>query len=239
MAEAERQRQQDRLRHFVEHEMGAKALLEAGRWAEAHSRLGQALQALGDEECDLRLTTSVSTVSGIPTPGKHLVIVDLVDHVLHFRIFDGGGKVVVDTDEKKLTEQARQIEDLRKQLESLWPPHELTKSEKVLGIAAVTAIVGPDLLRRRARLERQYDQVGRVERFHRRAFEFYSRAGEESYNEAYEACRDALDALDVFARSAGGNTCRFRISPASRRSGSSGRPTASLSCSAASASIPD
>ena len=80
--------------------------------------------------CDLRLMSSVTDVSGIPTAGKSLIIVAAVDHVLHFRIFDGDGKVVVDTDEKRLTEQARQIEDLRKQLESLWPPHELTKSEK-------------------------------------------------------------------------------------------------------------
>ena len=65
-----------------------------------------------------------------------------VDHVLHFRIFDGDGKMVVDTDEKRLTEQARQIEDLRKQLESLWPPHELTRSEKGRVITAVTSIVG-------------------------------------------------------------------------------------------------
>ena len=86
--------------------------------------------------------SSVNDVSGIPTAGKSLIIVAVVDHVLHFRIFDGDGKVVVDTDEKRLTEQARQIEDLRKQLESLWPPHELTGSEKVRVIAAVTSIVG-------------------------------------------------------------------------------------------------
>ncbi len=104
-----RQFEEDRHRHLVEHEEAAKALLAAGRWAEAHGRLGQALQSLRGED-------------------------------------------------------------------------------------------SPDLLRRRAELERQYDRVGRVERFHRRALEFYSRAGEESYDEAYEACRDALDALEVFKR---------------------------------------
>ena len=86
--------------------------------------------------------SSVNDVSGIPTAGKSLIIVAVVDHVLHFRIFDGDGKVVVDTDEKKLTEQARPIEDLRKQLESLWPPHKLTNNETVGVIAAVTSIVG-------------------------------------------------------------------------------------------------
>ncbi len=91
---------------------------------------------------DLRLMSSLKDVSGIPTEGKNLNIVAAVNNVLHFRIFDGDGEVVVDTDEKRLTEQARQIEDLRKQLESLWPPHELTRSDKDRVITAVTSIVG-------------------------------------------------------------------------------------------------
>ena len=91
---------------------------------------------------DLRLMSSLNDVSGIPTKGKDLIIVAAVNNVLHFRIFDGDGKVVVDTDEKRLTEQARRIEDLRKQLESLWPPHELTRSDKSRVITAVTSIVG-------------------------------------------------------------------------------------------------
>ena len=92
---------------------------------------------------DLRLMWSVKDVSGIPTVGKNLILVVAVDtrgskwslvtrllglpldQVLHFRIFDGDGKMVVDTDEQRLTGQAGQIEDLREQLQSLWPPHEL------------------------------------------------------------------------------------------------------------------
>ena len=73
---------------------------------------------------------SLNDVSAIPTEGKDLIIVAEVNNVLHFRIFDGNGKRVVDTDEQRLTEQARQIKDLRKQLASLWPPHELTRSDK-------------------------------------------------------------------------------------------------------------
>jgi len=91
---------------------------------------------------DLRLMSPVNDVSGIPTAGKNLTIVAVVDNVLHFRIFDRDGKVVVDTDEKKLTEHAQQIEDLRKQVESLRPPHELTRVEAVGVIAAATSIVG-------------------------------------------------------------------------------------------------
>lgn len=89
---------------------------------------------------DLRLMSSLNDVSDIPTEGKNLIIVAAVNNVLHFRIFDDG-KVVVNTDEKRLTEQARQIEDLRKQLESLWPPHELTRCDKGRVITAVTSIV--------------------------------------------------------------------------------------------------
>ncbi|MBV8266649.1 MAG: tetratricopeptide repeat protein [Planctomycetaceae bacterium] len=91
---------------------------------------------------DLRLMSSLNDVSGIPTAGKNLIIVAAVDNVLHFRIFDGDGKVVVDTDEKRLTEQARQIEALRMQLESLRPPNELSRSDKGPVITAITSIVG-------------------------------------------------------------------------------------------------
>jgi hypothetical protein len=90
---------------------------------------------------DLRLMSSLNDVSAIPTEGKDLIIVAEVNNVLRFRIFDGDGKVAADTDEQRLTEQARQIEGLREQLESLWPPHELTRSESGRVITAVTSIV--------------------------------------------------------------------------------------------------
>ena len=93
---------------------------------ESNTVFGQAVQKFDK----LRLMSSLNDVSGIPTEGKNLIIVAAVNSVLHFRIFDGDGKVIVDTDERKLTEQAGEIEDLRKQLESLWPPHELTSSEE-------------------------------------------------------------------------------------------------------------
>jgi hypothetical protein len=90
---------------------------------------------------DLRLMSSLNDESAIPTEGKNLIIVAEVNNVLHFRIFDGDGKVVVDTDEKRLTEQAPQIKDLRKQLESLWPLHDLAQSDKDRVTTAVTSIV--------------------------------------------------------------------------------------------------
>jgi hypothetical protein len=101
------------------------------------------VSGLPHEGFDLRLMSSLNDVSGIPIEGKGLIIVAVVNHVLHFRIFDSDGRMVVDTDEQRLTELAQQIEDLRKQLEDLWPPHQLTTSEKGQVTTAVTSIVGP------------------------------------------------------------------------------------------------
>jgi len=86
--------------------------------------------------------SSVNDVTDIPTAGKSLVIVAAVNNVLHFRIFDFTGRVIEDTDETKLGRQAQQIENLRKQLDSLWLSHELAKSEKERVIATVTSIIG-------------------------------------------------------------------------------------------------
>jgi hypothetical protein len=108
----------------------------------------------GAQVYDLRLMSSVKDVSALPKAGKRLVIVaavdlapplrifDDVDRALHFRIFDTVGKMVVDTDETKPTAQAQRIENLRGELETLWPPHKLTTSEKDRVIDAVTSIVG-------------------------------------------------------------------------------------------------
>jgi hypothetical protein len=100
---------------------------------------------------DLRLMSSLKDVSGIPRKGKDLIIVAVVNNVLHFLILDGDGKVVVDTDEQRLPEQARQTENLRKRLASLWPPHELTGSDKGRLTAAVTSILGHTTQRLRLR----------------------------------------------------------------------------------------
>jgi hypothetical protein len=91
---------------------------------------------------NLRLMSSLDEVNGIPTEGKNLIIVAAVNNVLHFRIFDADGNVAVDLDERKLVEQTPQIEALRKQLEGLWPPHELTRNEKGRVVTAVTSISG-------------------------------------------------------------------------------------------------
>ena len=85
---------------------------------------------------------SLNDAGTLPKEGKELIVVAAVNDVLHFRIFDPDGKVVVDTDETQLTERAQQIDGLRKQLMSLWPPRKLTRTDKDKVIAAVTSIVG-------------------------------------------------------------------------------------------------
>jgi formate dehydrogenase beta subunit len=97
---------------------------------------------IGESAFDVRLQPSVKDASNIRSEGTNLIVLARVDEVLHFRIFDGDGTMVVDIDEKGLPEYAQAIEDLRKRLESLWPPHELVRGEKARVIAAVKSIVG-------------------------------------------------------------------------------------------------
>jgi RND family efflux transporter MFP subunit len=89
---------------------------------------------------DLLLVPAQSDVSGLPTEGKSLIVVANVDQSLHFRIFDTDSKMVLDTDEKTLKERARQVEELKGELESLWPPHELSPSEKSRVVTSVTLL---------------------------------------------------------------------------------------------------
>ncbi len=90
-------------------------------------------------EYDVRLIPAAKDVRDIPTGLKGLIIVATVDNVLHFRIFDRDGKLVVETNEKSLPEQARQIDELRKQLE-FWR-HRPETIDNGSVICAVTSIV--------------------------------------------------------------------------------------------------
>lgn len=91
---------------------------------------------------DLRLMSALYDVSDIPTAGENVIVVAAVNHVLHFRIFDGDRERVVDTDEKSLTGQTQQIENLRKQLVRLWPLHDLTTKDYRRIVSAVTSLAG-------------------------------------------------------------------------------------------------
>jgi HEAT repeat protein len=81
--------------------------------------------------------------SAVPTSGVSLVIVGSDRNgVLHFRIFGPAGRRVTDTDETKLTAQVGAISALKKQLQTLSPPHALSLAEKTQVITAVTSIAG-------------------------------------------------------------------------------------------------
>ncbi len=81
--------------------------------------------------------------SGVPISGNKLVIVGIDDQgLLHIRIFDAGGKSVMDTNETKLSDaQVVAILTLKRQLQGLSAPQVLTGGEKARVIRKVTSIV--------------------------------------------------------------------------------------------------
>jgi hypothetical protein len=102
------------------------------------------------ERFDLRLI-SWGNGSRVPTSGNKLVVIGIDNNdLLHIRIFDAGGKRVMDTDETKLSSaQAVAISTLKHELPGLLPPHELTGAKKARVIRKVRSIVGLEDARRR------------------------------------------------------------------------------------------
>jgi hypothetical protein len=124
----------------------SKTVFDAAKARTLLDRLSDVALVPIPDDCGIRLMSSLKDVGDIPKEGRNVIILASVDQVLHFRIFDGEGKIVADTDEPRLVEQrlpekARRIEDLKKQLKDLWPPHELTKDEKDLVITSVISII--------------------------------------------------------------------------------------------------
>ena len=104
--------------------------------------LNLAFKNINNNGYDLRLISSANDVSSMPRERKNLIVVAAVKQVLHIRVFDNSGELVIDIDEEDVTGKVRQMEDFRKQLVSLWPPHEITGSEKNRLVTAVTSIIG-------------------------------------------------------------------------------------------------
>jgi hypothetical protein len=113
-----------------------------GGQAAADHHAGIRPSQLFQERFDLRVM-SWGKGSGVPTSGNKLVIVGIDNHgLLHIRIFDAGGKSVMDTDETKLSDaQVVAILTLKRQLQGLSAPHVLTGGEKARVIRKVTSIV--------------------------------------------------------------------------------------------------
>jgi multidrug efflux pump subunit AcrB len=93
------------------------------------------------EETDFRVLTSLNGVNSIPTTGNNQVLVAVVNDVLHFRAFDASGKMIVDTDEKKLEAESRPVLAFKKKNEGWWAPRELTDAEKVQAIDTIMPVV--------------------------------------------------------------------------------------------------
>jgi WD40 repeat protein len=91
---------------------------------------------------DARLTGPISDLGGMPPRGANLVDVADVDGVLHIRVYDINGELLVDRDETQLPEKAGPLALLRAQLDGLWPPHVLTRLESRRVLAAAAPVVG-------------------------------------------------------------------------------------------------
>ena len=61
--------------------------------------------------------------------------------MLHFRIFNPDGEIVVDTDSNELKEQSAPIKSLSQQLKGVFTRDELTEAEKFRVIDTVTGVV--------------------------------------------------------------------------------------------------
>lgn len=83
----------------------------------------------------------VKDIGDIPAKGKNLVVMAQIEDVLHFRLFDENGIIVVDTDETKLPTRAGLIADLRKQVGNLWADHVITGEEHYQIITTVAEIL--------------------------------------------------------------------------------------------------
>jgi hypothetical protein len=93
----------------------------------------------GDGE--LRLMRNVNDLNDLPSAGTRLFIVADVNHVLHLRMFDLEGKMVLDSDAKRFTNT--RADYLQQLVPTLWPPHELTAIEKISVFNAVRELAGP------------------------------------------------------------------------------------------------
>jgi hypothetical protein len=87
----------------------------------------------------LRLMPGLKMDSDIPAEGQNLIIVAAVNDVLHFRIFHDG-KMVVDTNEKKVKRKPEEIGELKRLLGPLWS-RPLSKGDEDTIITALSTII--------------------------------------------------------------------------------------------------
>lgn len=93
--------------------------------------------------CKLQNFPPVRSVEEFPTRGRGLIVVGELYGVLCIRIFDDAGKMIVDISEGNSKNGAhdQRVNDLKRQLVELVPPHEITEVEKIQVITAAASIV--------------------------------------------------------------------------------------------------
>src|SRR5262249_50555255 len=121
------------------------------------------IDAANPTSFNLRLIAGLNETGAIPNEGKSLIVFATVHDTLHIRVFDGEGKLVIDTDEERLAKKSGRMEGnlgeirmLKKALYGLWPPHDLTTSEKHRVIRELTWLTGynfPEPANKTAQLE--------------------------------------------------------------------------------------
>ena len=94
-----------------------------------------------DARYALTFLPGLANPAAIPGAGVSRIVVAEVGDVLHFRIFDVAGKVVVDTDETRLVDRDKELEHLRRRLKDARPPRVPTRREEQRIIAAVIPVV--------------------------------------------------------------------------------------------------
>ena len=135
-------------------DLGSNVIGTDGIVALAGSPHLRKLRALAMDAClgpDARL---ISPAEGpdLPASGQNMVVVAADgDGVLRFRTFDARGALVVDTDERTLSNQADRriaracqelILSLKHHVKDLWPPRVLSTAEKALVLNSVAPLFG-------------------------------------------------------------------------------------------------
>jgi len=100
--------------------------------------------------CDLKLLSPQGDAKDIPRKGESLIVVATItaSRMLHFRVWNAEGRMIVDTDELSLSQfmplQVRdaKIKALKYQLEGLWPPKTLDGVAKLAIINVLQGIIG-------------------------------------------------------------------------------------------------
>jgi capsular exopolysaccharide synthesis family protein len=174
----------------------------------------------------LRLLGPLENANELPTKGRSMIVVAPVKGSIRIRVFDADGKISpddeaanlmresreFDDDDLKRKEQALQLDELRKLLPSLCPPHELSATERGQLKGLVASVAGrapwtpPDelvdqqldlnqgLLRLQVEAETREDDAARLGRQFTQETPSVSNARREAQaaRERYVAARDKL-----------------------------------------------